>query len=35
MVVGLLTVSSLLVLDHNSYFPKIRQKVDCYKGLCL
>lgn len=35
MVVGLLTVPSLLVLDHNSCFPKIRQKVNCYRWLRL
>lgn len=35
MVVGLLTVTRLMVLDHNSSFPKTRQKVNCYKGLRL
>lgn len=34
-VVGLLTVPRLMVLDHNSAFPKTRQKVNCYKGLRL
>jgi len=35
MVVGVLTAVGLLVIDHNSSFPKIRQKVNCYKGLHL